>query len=411
LLAASGGGTRAALFTTSVLHGLARNGQIDRVVLASGVSGGSAALAYFAIHKDELKRDDKKSWEDMNNALSSAFIDNVLAGAAELRITLNTRLGQLLTESFQREFLNETDSKKENERVTLGAIDDIGLIFNTSLCGTQDPQIVPGYATEMTKNVGRLVITNVVSDFDRDSIPSGFSWEPDLPYKVIKDPDASIFSAASLSANFPPVFSNASVKAGEETYWVTDGGAVENRGAISILLVLKESLGKILERKSDYLKDKKLNNICIIVADAGAFEPDYKSDRGLGAKMGASSKIANGWIRALVEEINELHYAISEKKNGVQIIYLPMPDVLRASQSFGTHWRMPNEIQVKNALTEKNGVPLSKDEIIDLIDSLFRTDYDIYMKKTWPDLKPDIFMTETSKQWNRVKECLGILGE
>ncbi|MBI5601795.1 MAG: hypothetical protein HY879_00410, partial [Deltaproteobacteria bacterium] len=43
MLAASGGGTRAALYTTALLHGLAERNLLDRLVLASGVSGGSAA--------------------------------------------------------------------------------------------------------------------------------------------------------------------------------------------------------------------------------------------------------------------------------------------------------------------------------------------------------------------------------
>ncbi|MCK7509570.1 MAG: hypothetical protein MZV70_39710 [Desulfobacterales bacterium] len=54
LLAASGGGTRAALYTASALRGIAALGRLDDVVLVGGVSGGSAALAYFAIHRDQL---------------------------------------------------------------------------------------------------------------------------------------------------------------------------------------------------------------------------------------------------------------------------------------------------------------------------------------------------------------------
>ena len=54
LLAASGGGTRAALYTESVLHGLQRLGRLDDLGLVSGVSGGGTALAYFAAHHDQL---------------------------------------------------------------------------------------------------------------------------------------------------------------------------------------------------------------------------------------------------------------------------------------------------------------------------------------------------------------------
>ena len=56
-----------------------RLNKIDQLILASGVSGGSAALAYFAIHHPS----DDIAWEKMSETLSSPFIDDVLAGAAE----------------------------------------------------------------------------------------------------------------------------------------------------------------------------------------------------------------------------------------------------------------------------------------------------------------------------------------
>jgi hypothetical protein len=54
LIAASGGGTRAALFTSSVLQGLQSRGRLGDVKIVSGVSGGGVALAYFASHHKEL---------------------------------------------------------------------------------------------------------------------------------------------------------------------------------------------------------------------------------------------------------------------------------------------------------------------------------------------------------------------
>ncbi|HYJ79583.1 MAG TPA: hypothetical protein VEW03_08290, partial [Longimicrobiaceae bacterium] len=54
-VAASGGGTRAAIYTAAVLRGLAKQDKICKVVLTSGVSGGSAALAYFALNQHRLR--------------------------------------------------------------------------------------------------------------------------------------------------------------------------------------------------------------------------------------------------------------------------------------------------------------------------------------------------------------------
>src|SRR6185295_14376182 len=52
IIVGSGGGTRAALYTASVLKGLHRLGVDKEIVLASGVSGGGVALAYFAANHD-----------------------------------------------------------------------------------------------------------------------------------------------------------------------------------------------------------------------------------------------------------------------------------------------------------------------------------------------------------------------
>jgi hypothetical protein len=407
MLAASGGGTRAALYTTSVLHGLQRIGKLDRLILGSGVSGGSAALAYFAINRPELvSNNDETGWIRMYSTLSSPFINDVLAGAAEIRITLNTRLGQLLTDSFRRRFMNESGTGEDSKRTTLRGINDMGLIFNTAYCGSEKPHHVPGYSTTISRNVGRLSITNIDTDFDRKEVNDSCSFELDLPYYIVKDPDTSLFAAASLSANFPPVFSNAAVEIDDEKYWVTDGGAVENRGIISILLALKESLGNIQTHLKDPEKKSALADIYIIVADAGAFEPDYSSDRGLGAKSDAAEKLANRLIRELIDKISDLHKSISGRENGIRVIYLPMPDTLRASGTFGTHWMMPDKVNVKNLLSDEDGVDLNSDELIELIDAIFRDDSFDYIRDKWPDIDPEKILNYTDMKWKNLKGCL-----
>jgi hypothetical protein len=409
MLAASGGGTRAALYTTSVLHGLHRIHMLDKLILGSGVSGGSAALAYFAINRPSLITDnDDTVWKRMYSILSSPFIDDVLAGSAEIRITLNTRLGQLLTDSFERRFLEKSNNVKENKRTTLRGINDMGLIFNTALCGTEKTHHIPGYGIPISRNVGRLSITNINTDFDRKEAHDSCSWELDLPYYIVKDPDTTLFTAASLSANFPPVFSNAAVKIDDEKYWVTDGGAVENRGIISILLTLKESLGNIHAGLKDPDNKISISDVHIIVADAGAFEPYYSSDRGLGAKSDAAEKIANRLISELIEKIRDLHKSISGRENGIRVTYLPMPDSLRASGTFGTHWMMPDKVNVKSLFSDEDGVDLNSNELIELTDAIFRDDSFEYIKMRWPNLDPVKILNYTGKKWKNLRVCLGV---
>lgn len=88
LLAASGGGTRAALYTASVLRGLAELNLACNLVLASGVSGGSAALAYFAGHIEELRSDrvDPKAWAKFSAMMAEPFIQDALEGVFEWRV-------------------------------------------------------------------------------------------------------------------------------------------------------------------------------------------------------------------------------------------------------------------------------------------------------------------------------------
>jgi hypothetical protein len=72
-----------------------------------------------------------------------------------------------------------------------------------------------------------------------------------------------------------------------------------------------------------------LADIRLIVADASAFQPDYKSDRRMGAKFGAPEKLANGLVKELLIKVGELHKSISGRENGIRIVYLLMPADMR----------------------------------------------------------------------------------
>ena len=130
LMAASGGGTRAALYTASVLHGLANLEQLKNVSLLSGVSGGSLGIAYFAANRKALlNSDSREAWQEYYVKMSMPYIEDVFEGAAEWRILREERLGKLLSESFENRLFSA------NPSANLGS-NEIGLIFNTATCWT-----------------------------------------------------------------------------------------------------------------------------------------------------------------------------------------------------------------------------------------------------------------------------------
>ena len=99
----------------------------------------------------------------------------------------------------------------------------------------------------MAANAGsRLILTNLLID-DETFPAKGFRGVTSeyLPYVIVQDTDQRLACGAALSANFPPVFSNAAIDLYQnercnvvDRHWVTDGGASENRGVISLLYVL-----------------------------------------------------------------------------------------------------------------------------------------------------------------------------
>src|SRR6202008_562821 len=102
------GEPRAALYTASVLNGLHRLGVDRDIVLLSGVSGGGAALAFFAGNHDALtgphagqatKDCPDGQWGCFNTSVTKPFIEDVLNGATEWRLFRRTALSQLLVES------------------------------------------------------------------------------------------------------------------------------------------------------------------------------------------------------------------------------------------------------------------------------------------------------------------------
>lgn len=400
----SGGGTRAALYVSAVLRGLEDIGVLKDVVLTSGVSGGGTGLAYFASHRSELVTNtadqpvNQDAWQCFYTTMSAPFIQDVIEGAAEWRIMKGTRLGMLLDESFGNRFYdyNENDhcntsdkqvikigeiNGQDKTQVRKNSLKDLAVIFNTTVSGhpyydswrygkfEENKEIDSIKYSSNISSGTRLILTNL-SDL------SGFpviNMKPEeqlvgknprqtfslqardqvLKYVAVNDPQVKLSTAAALNANFPPVFSDAAVDIKpsdnperKDRYWVTDGGATDNRGIISLLLALKQSLNKQCEvacKESDENK-RALPIIHIVVAEASASSVDYAPSRGIGAKFGAAAHFADQLTAELLTDITALYTKLGGKPENIQLHYLTMPSVFSVRGGLGTHWMLQENI-------------------------------------------------------------------
>ena len=369
LLAGSGGGTRTVLYTASVLEGLRRLDVLKEVVLTSGVSGGGASLAYFAANRNRLAEAeaDTEAWNRFHTNMADPFISHVLEGASEFRIATGTPLGQLLAEDFERAF---KDGGADSP--VMGDVSHVA-IWNTTLCGEFPPQGANDEKTrELNKDYvasrkeqasqlasryhagGRLIFSNLNTAFKAFQ-RQGFVDAPreNLRYVVVGDPGTELWKIAALNANFPPIFQNARVdlKVSDdvaERYWVTDGGAMDNRGLISLLYALRDTLQHACQQENV----PRIPKIHIVVAEASAGGIDYSHDQGLKAIGAAKGMVANGLLETLVDEVAELEDELY-KKNGTiknykfrkRIHYLTMPSVFRMRGGMGTHWIMHESVK------------------------------------------------------------------
>jgi hypothetical protein len=366
VIAASGGGTRAAVYTAVALEGMA---QIDRardVVLLSGVSGGGVSAAVFASRFDQLRaanpRDESLArpgpWSRFIAAVSQPFIQDVLEGSGELRIAGSSSLGVLLQESLERRAFAPGMTSID----TFGELADPALILNSTISGHpyNDSDVLegrvaaPGRSCESQSRPyanlagGRLIFTNLdnLSGFPEPARDMPDMW---LPYRIVDDGAVRLASASALTANFPPVFSNARVRLITRTdvrcnamsYFVTDGGATENLGLVSALFALRGTLRELPA-------GTRLGDIHVLALEASAIDYDYRDDRGVGAATGGSKERINaGLTQALLRENSAL---VAERGASLVVHYLPLPVAFRSRGGFGTHWMFASNIQVTNPL-------------------------------------------------------------
>ena len=347
LVAGSGGGTRAALYTTSVLRGLWDQQQIERVRLCSGVSGGSASIAYLAMHYDSLvkEKDETKAgpaWSDYVQAMAKPYIDDVLCGAGETRIvTQQSRIGTLLADSFQWRW---SDHKPQaGTRHFLGEA-PIGLIFNTTFAGESPWNKDAGKwgPVDASDAGARLILTNAVR--------ADATFLANLKHVIRADSTIPLAKAAALSANFPPVFPNALIEVKEERrYYITDGGASENQGLVALLGALRAAL-KDLERKDQpgqplaKIDTPELPTIYIIAANASALSIDFADDRGIQPMQYSCGVYAEELEAFLVKEVTKRYEDLGGK---LFVRRLNMPKVCRARGGVTTHWMLAESIMFR----------------------------------------------------------------
>lgn len=366
----SGGGTRAALYTASVLNGLHGLGVDRDTVLLSGVSGGGAGLAYFAANYDTLtapnaaKASDeckKGEWDCFNKRVTTPFIEDVLNGATEWRLFRTTALSQLLVESFQRYLF--TDQQK------LGSVDRVGLILNSAmvshpaedsdvLSATLDrsPECGEAERTYKLMGGGRLIFTNI-KDVDVFSQAKSPVADVRLPYRVVQYDEVPLARAAALNANFPPVFPNARIRlegtwpngCTHRSYYVTDGGAEENLGLVSALYALENALANIPN-------GAHVRPIHVVIAEASAVSYDYRQDYGLSAAFGGSKErltggLTNELVRSIARRLCEIagrQPCDPRAENDIRFHYLALPLAFRARGGFGTHWMYAKEYHLSD---------------------------------------------------------------
>lgn len=375
IVAASGGGTRAALYTATALEGLQRLDVARHIVLLSGVSGGGVALAYFYAHRQDLLAQHSfpnEPWTRFKKRMAEPFIGDVLEGAGEWRVVSRQPLGKLLVESFERRLFD-----RDGRQAAFGD-DRMGLILNTTITAhpQEDSDLLRGalappansdgscnslHAPYAMVGGGRLIFTNLS---DPAAFPSSGTRPPTdsllhipdvrLPYVVVRDPDVPLANAAALNANFPPVFTNARVDVVSEVadpvcpsraYYVTDGGANENLGLVSALYALRGALNELRKPPAD--PHAPLRPIQIVTIEASASSYDYTPDRGIGAATdGAKERLTGGVTQELLNEVETSIVGVTADPQKIQIHHLALPLAFRSRGGFGTHWMFPEYIVV-----------------------------------------------------------------
>jgi hypothetical protein len=363
VIAASGGGMRASIYTAVALEGLGRIDRARDIVMLSGGSGGGISAAVFASRLESLRASNPAdeppdgAWSRFIRAASQPYIQDVFEGAGELRIAGGASLAVLMQESLERRAFAADMTNVD----TFGELGPAALILNTAIGGHpySDSELLQGRVAAPGRSCdsqarpyanlsgGRLVFTNLdnLSGFPNPSVDGPDMW---FPYRVVTDGDVKLAAASALTANFAPIFSNARVRlitrdsadCPAQSYFVTDGGATEDLALASALYALRGTLSQ--------LDAERLSDVHVLVFEATAINYDYVNDRGLQAETGGTKVRATaGLTQALIKEVGSL---MEMRGAALRVHYLPLPVAFRSRGDFGTRWMYARNISVANPL-------------------------------------------------------------
>ena len=149
----------------------------------------------------------------------------------------------------------------------------------------------------------------------------------------------SVARAAALSANFPPVFSDAAIDGrdpetkgkDDKRFWVTDGGTVENRGVVTLYLSIEDALDKReLEQKLRpdeperdalelLLDDKEWPPLHVVIADVSAVGGPYKESYGLQSVQSAGGQMGLALEAELLDDLQRLYGDHEFERDGPRV--------------------------------------------------------------------------------------------
>jgi hypothetical protein len=374
--------------------------------MGSGVSGGGAALAYFAGFRPALVSTD--DWQQFFDAMKEPYIQDVVHRSLEWRMITSSRLGTLLAESFVRRW------RLPEERNEMGEVSDFGLVLNTSLAGQFNCGGAPEDCSKLSLleaerrfrsrtssdlSGGRLILTNLAFGENFTPMIEESGGPAGLPV-VVDEPTTRLEVAAALNANFPPVFSNAAVDVGGKArYWVTDGGTVDNRGIEMLLYALRDALGDA----NGHARCGALPRITVIVADASAYSDSYSQNRGVGTVTAAGTQFASQLVAEQLRSIRAM-YEKDSHPDYFRFLYLPMPLLLRKSGSFGTHWMLQPHIEVQSGGGDSR--QLTGEETLQLLRELHGTGQG---SKLSVNARAVLGWVRQDKAWRRAALELGLV--
>ena len=398
LISASGGGTRAAIHAAAVMQGLAEIDALDDTVLFSGVSGGSGAVAAVLLDFERLTRhmpsesdeEDrlawKQAWSRCSRLVASPFIDDVVRGTAEWRTIRREGISRLLAESFAYRFPNTATMDSLGRAST-------GCVFNTTIAA--HPNLGDSSPYARSQLGGRLVLSNVdeasaafpLAGYPNHKAPQSREADLRLPYKVVQHQSVPLTTAAALSANFPPVFPNAEIRInGEESYYVTDGGVVDNRGTLSLLYLLRHSL-KCLSPE----EIRQLPEIHVVMINSSRNSLVHSSDRGVGSIIGTSGQLSAQLTAELLAEI-ELLCCDDSGETALHVHYIQLPDVFCRDSGLTTHWMLPPRVTLSDPENPSRQKVFSGEVVRQLIVEL----YAAKAAQGLPALETDL---NTARRW------------